>query len=54
VREAQHQEPLWRALADGTVDMIATDHAPHTPEEKDRNDIWSVDCGFPASRRRCR
>ena len=47
VREAHHQEPLWRALADGTVDMIATDHAPHSPEEKTRNDIWSVDCGFP-------
>jgi dihydroorotase len=47
VREAHNQEPLWRALADGTVDMIATDHAPHTPEEKTRNDIWSVDCGFP-------
>ena len=27
--------------------MIATDHAPHAPEEKTRNDIWSVDCGFP-------
>jgi dihydroorotase len=47
VREAQNQEPLWRALIDGTVDMIATDHAPHTPEEKTRKDIWTVDCGFP-------
>src|SRR5271168_2253440 len=47
VREAHHQAPLWRALADGTIDLIATDHAPHTPEEKTRNDIWSVDCGFP-------
>jgi dihydroorotase len=47
VREAHHQEPLWRALLDGTVDMIATDHAPHAPDEKTRNDIWSVDCGFP-------
>ncbi len=47
VREAHHQAPLWRALADGTIDMIATDHAPHAPEEKTRNDIWSVDCGFP-------
>jgi dihydroorotase len=47
VREAHHQEPLWQALADGTIDMIATDHAPHTAEEKTRNDIWSVDCGFP-------
>jgi dihydroorotase len=47
VRETSNQEPIWQALIDGTVDMIATDHAPHTPEEKTRNDIWSVDCGFP-------
>jgi dihydroorotase len=47
VRELQNQAPLWRALADGTIDVIATDHAPHAPEEKTRNDIWSVDCGFP-------
>jgi dihydroorotase len=47
VREKDNQEPLWAALADGTVDMITTDHAPHTPEEKTRNDIWAVDCGFP-------
>jgi dihydroorotase len=46
VREAHNQGPLWQALADGTIDMIATDHAPHAPEEKTRNDIWSVDCGF--------
>src|SRR5271168_819813 len=42
VREAHHQAPLWRALADGTIDMIATDHAQHSPEEKTRNDIWAV------------
>lgn len=47
VREKSNQEPIWAALKDGTIDMIATDHAPHTPEEKTRNDIWSVDCGFP-------
>jgi dihydroorotase len=47
VREARNQDPLWQALADGTIDIIATDHAPHTPEEKTRNDIWTVDCGFP-------
>jgi len=27
--------------------MIATDHAPHTPEEKRRPRIWDADCGFP-------
>jgi len=47
VREATNQAPLWAALADGTIDMIATDHAPHAPEEKTRADIWTVDCGFP-------
>src|ERR1700758_3820004 len=47
VREARNQAPLWRALVDGTVDIIATDHAPHAPPEKTRNDIWTVDCGFP-------
>jgi dihydroorotase len=47
VREARNQETLWRALADGTVDIIATDHAPHSVDEKTRNDIWTVDCGFP-------
>jgi dihydroorotase len=47
VREARNREPLWSALADGTIDMISTDHAPHTPEEKTRNDIWTVDAGFP-------
>jgi dihydroorotase len=47
VREAANRQPLWNALLDGTVDMIATDHAPHAPDEKTRNDIWTVDCGFP-------
>lgn len=47
VREKRNQEPLFAALGDGTVDMIATDHAPHSVEEKTRNDIWTVDCGFP-------
>jgi len=47
VREAINREPLWNALCDGTIDIIATDHAPHAPDEKTRPDIWTVDCGFP-------
>src|SRR6185369_11462643 len=31
VREARNQAPLWAALADGAIDIIATDHAPHAP-----------------------
>lgn len=34
VRGKRHQEGLWRHLLAGTIDMIATDHAPHTLEEK--------------------
>jgi dihydroorotase len=47
IREVRHNEPLWQALLDGTLDMIATDHAPHAPEEKTRANIWQCDCGFP-------
>ncbi len=47
IREARHNQPLWDALLDGTIDMIATDHAPHAPEEKTRDSIWDCDCGFP-------
>jgi dihydroorotase len=47
IREPGHQEPLWEALRQGVVDMIATDHAPHLPEEKTRASCWQCDCGFP-------
>jgi dihydroorotase len=35
LRTAADQEALLEALADGTIDCIATDHAPHSPVEKD-------------------
>lgn len=47
VREAADAEAIWRALQSGVVDMIATDHAPHRPEEKTKDVIWQADCGFP-------
>ena len=34
IREKHHQDALWKAIADGTVDIIGSDHAPHTLEEK--------------------
>lgn len=34
IRELRHQEALWKALQKGTVDVIGSDHAPHTLEEK--------------------
>jgi len=35
LRSAEHRQALLEGLKDGTIDVIATDHAPHTPEEKD-------------------
>ncbi len=36
LRSPEHQEALRRGLQDGTIDVIATDHAPHSQEEKHR------------------
>ncbi len=47
IREAFHKQPLFDALANGPLDMLATDHAPHTAAEKSGNRIWDVACGFP-------
>lgn len=34
IRSSRHRDALWRALQLGIIDFIATDHAPHTLEEK--------------------
>lgn len=34
VKTSTDREALWRAVLDDTIDVIATDHAPHTLEEK--------------------
>ncbi|HVP83870.1 MAG TPA: dihydroorotase [Rhizomicrobium sp.] len=36
IREAHHREALWKAVAEGVIDVIGSDHAPHTREEKDK------------------
>ena len=37
LRSIDDREAIREGLADGTIDMIATDHAPHSPEEKSRD-----------------
>jgi dihydroorotase len=34
IRERKHQDALWAALNSGIVDIVASDHAPHTLDEK--------------------
>ncbi len=36
IREEQHRAALWQALQAGIVDIIGSDHAPHTREEKEK------------------
>jgi dihydroorotase len=36
VRDARHHAALWKAIASGVVDVIGSDHAPHSREEKDK------------------
>ncbi len=37
VKTADDRKELWKALNDGRIDVIATDHAPHTKEEKEQS-----------------
>ncbi len=53
LRSREDREALVEALLDGTIDMIATDHAPHSAEEKNRGlpgsafGIVGLECAFP-------
>jgi allantoinase len=46
VRGLEHGDALLEGLNNGKVTMIATDHSPHTPEEKLNDDIWKAISGF--------
>jgi dihydroorotase-like cyclic amidohydrolase len=49
IRELEDQQALWHGLADGTIDVIATDHAGFTVAEKDvpLESILSAPPGHP-------
>ena len=34
IRNLEHQKKLWEGINDGTADIIGSDHAPHTKDEK--------------------
>ncbi len=46
LRKEKDQEALWKGIKDGTIDILASDHAPHTLEEKYQN-IWFAPAGVP-------
>lgn len=49
IRTADDRDALWEAIADGTIDLIATDHAPFTRAEKEAAaaDILEAPPGHP-------
>ena len=53
LRAKEDREALVEGLLDGTIDMIATDHAPHSAEEKSRGlpgsafGVVGLECAFP-------
>ncbi len=36
IREARHRDALWQAMREGLIDVIGSDHAPHTRAEKEK------------------
>ena len=53
LRSPEDREALVQGLLDGTIDMIATDHAPHSAEEKSRGleksafGVVGIETAFP-------
>ncbi|MBI4523244.1 MAG: allantoinase AllB [Deltaproteobacteria bacterium] len=46
IRGDEDREALYEGILDGTIDMIATDHSPLSPEEKLRENVWEATAGF--------
>ena len=53
IRSAADRDALLEGLLDGTIDILATDHAPHSAEEKARGlekslmGVVGLECAFP-------
>lgn len=46
IKDKRHRDALWQGLLDNRLDIIATDHAPHTWEEKSQG-YWQSPSGLP-------
>ena len=47
VRTENDMIALWNALKEGSIDAVASDHAPHMVEEKEAKSVWDVKTGIP-------
>jgi dihydroorotase-like cyclic amidohydrolase len=49
VKPKPNREELWRALADGSLSFVASDHAPAPARQKHTGSIWTDYAGIPGS-----
>jgi len=47
VREKHEVKALWNGVLNGWIDILGSDHAPHTLEEKNAKSVWDVKVGIP-------
>jgi dihydropyrimidinase/allantoinase len=49
LRSEEERQGMWEMVNDGSIDIIGSDHAPYTKEEKERGseDIFTPPAGFP-------
>jgi len=47
VRDKRDVDGLWEAVKNGWVDVLGSDHAPHTRKEKEAESVWDVKVGIP-------
>ncbi|MEM3578910.1 MAG: dihydroorotase family protein [Candidatus Bathyarchaeia archaeon] len=47
LRDKSHVDFLWKSLKRGMVDVVGSDHAPHTLAEKNAAAVWEVKVGIP-------
>ena len=47
IREKHHNAALWNGIKNSLIDILASDHAPHTLGEKKAKSVWDVKVGMP-------
>jgi dihydroorotase (multifunctional complex type) len=47
IRDTAQVASLWDGIERGWIDIIASDHAPHTLKEKEDGSVWDVKVGVP-------
>jgi dihydroorotase len=46
IRKPGHDAALWKAINDNVIDILTTDHAPHSISHKTKPNIWDNSCGL--------